>query len=71
MPRLVTQVGAIVRRLASEGVSVIIVEQNVGLVLEIADVIHIVEKGQIKWQGSPDQLVSAQVLDRYMGVNVL
>ena len=71
MPRLVTQVGAIVRRLASEGVSVIIVEQNVGLVLDIADVIHIVEKGQIKWQGPPDQLVSAQVLDRYMGVNVL
>ena len=71
MPRLVTQVGTIVRRLASEGVSVIIVEQNVGLVLEIADVIHIIEKGQIKWQGPPDQLASAQVLDRYMGVNVL
>jgi branched-chain amino acid transport system ATP-binding protein len=71
MPRLVTQVGAIVRQLASEGVAIIIVEQNVGLVQEIADVVHIVEKGQIKWQGSPDQLVSAQVLDRYMGVNVL
>lgn len=69
MPRLVTQVGVVLRRLAKEGVATIIVEQNVGLVLSIADVVHIVEKGVIKWHGTPGEIVSAQVLDRYMGVS--
>lgn len=71
MPRLVKQVGAVLRRLAAEGVAVVIVEQNVGLVQEIGDLIHIVEKGQVKWHGSPAELVSARVIDRYLGVNVL
>ncbi|MBL0374340.1 ABC transporter ATP-binding protein [Rhizobium sp. KVB221] len=70
MPRLVTQVGTILKSLAEEGVAVVIVEQNVGLVLEIGDVIQIVEKGQIKWHGSPQEVISANVLDRYLGVNV-
>lgn len=71
MPRLVNQVGVVLRRLAAEGVAVVIVEQNVGLVQEIGDLIHIVEKGQVKWHGSPAELVSARVIDRYLGVNVL
>lgn len=71
MPRLVSQVGVVLRRLAAEGVAVVIVEQNVGLVQEIGDLIHIVEKGQVKWRGSPAALVSARVIDRYLGVNVL
>lgn len=71
MPRLVTQVGVILRRLAAEGVAVVIVEQNVGLVLDIGHAIHIVEKGLIKWQGTAEEVVSANVIDRYMGVNVL
>ncbi|WP_197435006.1 ABC transporter ATP-binding protein [Nitratireductor arenosus] len=71
MPRLVTQVGAILRRLATEGVAVVIVEQNVGLILEIGHAIHIVEKGVIKWQGTAEDVISAKVIDRYMGVNVL
>ena len=71
MPRLVHQVGVVLRRLAAEGVAVVIVEQNVGLVQEIGDLIHIVEKGQVKWHGSPAELVSARVIDRYLGVNVL
>lgn len=69
MPRLVTQVGAVLRRLAAEGVSVVIVEQNVGLVLQIGDVVHMVEKGMIKWHGRPRDVVAAHVLDRYMGVS--
>lgn len=71
MPRLVSQVGVVLRRLAAQGVAVVIVEQNVGLVQEIGDLIHIVEKGQVKWRGSPAALVSARVIDRYLGVNVL
>lgn len=71
MPRLVTQVGTILRRLAAEGVAIVIVEQNVGLVLDIGDLVYIVEKGSIKWQGSAADVISADVLDRYMGVNTL
>ncbi|MGE0237652.1 MAG: ABC transporter ATP-binding protein [Parvibaculaceae bacterium] len=70
MPRLVTQVGSIVRSLAAEGVSVVLVEQNIGLVTDICDSVFIMEKGQMKWHGKASEVVPAGVLDRYMGVNV-
>ncbi|MCT8974251.1 ABC transporter ATP-binding protein [Microbaculum marinisediminis] len=69
MPRLVSQIGVVLRQLASEGVAIVIVEQNIGLMLDIGDVVHIVEKGVIKWRGTPQDVVSAHVLDHYMGVS--
>ncbi|MGE3871535.1 MAG: ABC transporter ATP-binding protein [Parvibaculaceae bacterium] len=69
MPRLVTEVGGIVRRLAAEGVSVVLVEQNIGLVTDICDSVFIMEKGLMKWNGKASQVIPAGVLDRYMGVN--
>lgn len=70
MPRLVAEVGNIVRRLAAEGVCVVLVEQNIGLVTGICDRAYIMEKGQMKWHGKASEVVPAGVLDRYMGVNV-
>lgn len=70
MPRLVTEVGRIVRQLATEGVAVVLVEQNIGLVTSICDQVYIMEKGQMKWHGKASDVVPAGVLDRYMGVNV-
>lgn len=70
MPRLVTEVGSIVRRLAAEGVSVVLVEQNIGLVTDICDFVFIMEKGLMKWNGKASEVIPAGVLDRYMGVNV-
>lgn len=70
MPRLVTEVGNIVRKLAAEGVCVVLVEQNIGLVTSICDQAYIMEKGQMMWHGKASEVVPAGVLDRYMGVNV-
>jgi branched-chain amino acid transport system ATP-binding protein len=70
MPRLVTEVGTIVRKLAAEGVAVVLVEQNIGLVTSICDQAYIMEKGQMMWHGKASEVVPAGVLDRYMGVNV-
>lgn len=69
MPRLVTEVGTIVRKLAAEGVAIVLVEQNIGLVTCICDQAYIMEKGQMKWHGKAAEVVPAGVLDRYMGVN--
>lgn len=70
MPRLVTEVGSIIRRLAAEGVSVVLVEQNIGLVTNVCDSVFIMEKGLMKWNGKASEVIPAGVLDRYMGVNV-
>jgi ABC-type branched-subunit amino acid transport system ATPase component len=71
MPRLVNHVGAIVRRLAEEGVAVVLVEQNVNLALATCDHIYIVEKGQIQFNGTREEIASGNLLERYLGVDVL
>jgi branched-chain amino acid transport system ATP-binding protein len=71
MPSLVARVGNIIRRLAAEGVAVVLVEQNIGLVTHVCDRVYVMEKGDMKWHGAPSELVPAGILDRYMGVDVL
>jgi branched-chain amino acid transport system ATP-binding protein len=70
MPTLVARVGNIIRGLAAEGVAVVLVEQNIGLVTHICDRVYVMEKGDMKWRGAPSELVPAGILDRYMGVDV-
>ena len=71
MPSLVARVGAIIRGLAAEGVAVVLVEQNIGLVTRVCDRVYVMEKGHMRWHGAPSDLVPAGILDRYMGVDVL
>ncbi|WP_238121768.1 MULTISPECIES: ABC transporter ATP-binding protein [unclassified Xanthobacter] len=69
MPSIVTRIGEIVRRLAESQVAVLLVEQNVELTFAISTRIHILEKGRFVAEGTPREIVSGGLLERYLGVS--
>lgn len=54
-PMVVRQIADVVHALRVEGVTVLLVEQNVRLALELADDVAVMVKGQIAWQTSPEE----------------
>lgn len=68
-PTIIEQVGDISLTLKETGLSILIVEQNVALACRVADEILVMNKGQIVWQGRPDELLSDKVIQqKYLGV---
>lgn len=65
-------ISAILQRLASlkkTGATVLIAEQNLRFATELADRIYIIEKGEIRYHGTPAELTrSADVRERYLMV---
>jgi branched-chain amino acid transport system ATP-binding protein len=68
-PLIVREIGRIVQGLKGEGLSILIVEQNYHLALQIADRVYVMNKGQIVYEGSPANLArDEEVKRRYLGV---
>jgi branched-chain amino acid transport system ATP-binding protein len=68
-PLLVREVGRVVARLKAEGLSILLVEQNLPLVLRIADHVHVLSRGRIVHSGAPaDLAANADVKARYLGL---
>jgi branched-chain amino acid transport system ATP-binding protein len=68
-PVIVAQVFDLVRRIRSEGYTVLIVEQNVRQVLKVADRAYLLEVGHIKASGSAAELAASDDIRKaYMGI---
>lgn len=68
-PVIVNQVFDLVRRIRSEGYTVLIVEQNVGQVLKVADRAYLLEVGRIEKSGSAAELLASDDIRKaYMGL---
>jgi branched-chain amino acid transport system ATP-binding protein len=68
-PVIVDQVFALIRRLAGEGLTVLLVEQNVGEALELATRGHVLEQGRVVMTGSGEELLADERLRAaYLGV---
>jgi len=68
-PVVVTQVFAIIRRLAREGLTILLVEQNLKKALEVADRGYVVETGSITMQGPARELLSNEgIRAAYLGI---
>jgi branched-chain amino acid transport system ATP-binding protein len=68
-PVIVAQVFDLVRRIRSEGYTVLIVEQNVRQVLKVADRAYLLEVGRIKADGSAAELAASDDIRKaYMGI---
>jgi branched-chain amino acid transport system ATP-binding protein len=67
-PRLVDALLAIVRRLRDDGVTVLLVEQNVAKALALAEEAYVIERGRVVLHGSAATLLhSDQVRAVYLG----
>jgi branched-chain amino acid transport system ATP-binding protein len=68
-PILVMEIFAVIKRIRSEGVTVLIVEQNVKQTLAIADRAFVLENGRITMEGSGQALLNDEkVKTAYLGV---
>ncbi len=68
-PRMVDELLAIARRIAAQGVTVLMVEQNVRKALALADRGYVLERGRIAAAGSAAELLASDAVHRaYLGV---
>jgi branched-chain amino acid transport system ATP-binding protein len=68
-PALVGEIGRILRRLSEEGLSILLVEQNLGLALELANRIVVMSKGLIVFSGADAEFQERpDVVQRYLGL---
>ena len=68
-PRMVDELLAIVRRIAAQGVTVLMVEQNVRKALQAADRGYVLERGRIVAAGEARALLESDAIRRaYLGV---
>ncbi len=68
-PKLVDQVFALVHRLHREGMTILLVEQNVAQALNIADRAYLIRMGRVEATGTPQELRrTVDVESAYLGV---
>jgi branched-chain amino acid transport system ATP-binding protein len=68
-PILVDELFALIRELNRDGLSILLVEQNVGQSLEIAHRAYVLENGTILFSGTPTELLADSKLKRaYLGL---
>jgi branched-chain amino acid transport system ATP-binding protein len=69
MPSLIPEIKRITQDIANEGYTIVIVEQRVDLVLDIADRVYLMDNGRIERQATPDELRENEtLLEQYLGV---
>jgi branched-chain amino acid transport system ATP-binding protein len=68
-PLIVAEVGRIIARLKEEGQSILLVEQNVKLALDLADDVVILNTGRVAFRGTADQVrVDQALITQHLGV---
>jgi len=68
-PLLVEELFGLISQLRGSGLAIFLVEQNVGQSLDIADRAYVIENGQIRFTGTPGELLSSDALRQaYLGV---
>jgi branched-chain amino acid transport system permease protein len=66
----VTDLSAVMRELAAAGTTVVLVEHNFGLVLEVADQIYVLANGAVVASGPPAEIAAhPAVLREYLGIS--
>ena len=68
-PLIVNDVMSTIRELRAERVSMLLVEQNAEMALQLADRVYVIDHGTVVFEGTPQQLrADAQVAATYLGV---
>ncbi|MFP6704723.1 MAG: ABC transporter ATP-binding protein [Alphaproteobacteria bacterium] len=68
-PVIVQQVFSLIERIQSEGLTVLIVEQNVKQVLRVVDRAYVLESGSLRLEGTSDELLqSPKIQKAFMGM---
>jgi branched-chain amino acid transport system ATP-binding protein len=70
-PYVVRQIEEIIRDLHDQGMTILVVEQNIPIALDVSDYTYILEKGEIVHEGiAADVREDQEVLDKHLGVGM-
>ena len=68
-PLIVQEIGSIINQLKTEGLSILIVEQNISMALAVADYTYIISKGTVVYEGTPEELrYNEEVKAKHIGI---
>ena len=68
-PLVVEHIGAIIETLSKKGLSILLVEQKLPLVLDLADYVYIISTGRVVHESTPQLLLdNDRILNQYLGV---
>jgi branched-chain amino acid transport system ATP-binding protein len=68
-PQIVAEVGRTIAQLKAEGLSIVLVEQNIKLTLDLADDVVIVNTGAVVFQGTAAETrTNTAVISQHLGV---
>jgi branched-chain amino acid transport system ATP-binding protein len=68
-PVMVDQVFDAIKRLTSDGVALLIVEQYVNRAMAIADQVVLLDKGAVSFSGPPSELDQERLVEHYLGAD--
>lgn len=67
-PRIIGQIGRVIRDINSRGVSVLLVEQNAAMALDVADLAYVLELGRVSLSGAAAELAKTDAVQHlYLG----
>ncbi|MEM7113497.1 MAG: ATP-binding cassette domain-containing protein, partial [Chloroflexota bacterium] len=68
-PLIVQEISRIVTELKTSGLSILLVEQNLSMALNIVDRVYVMSKGVIAYEGTPADLrAQTELMDQLLGV---
>lgn len=68
-PLVIADLKESMKQLKNKGITILLSEQNLNLVMELADRCYIIEKGYIRWKGNVENLKEKpDILQKYLGV---
>ncbi len=68
-PIIVKEVSSIIGQLKDSGISILLVEQNLNMALELADYVYVMSKGKIVYESTPQELrYDDTTKAKYLGV---
>ena len=68
-PLLRQRLSELIQQLKNDGLSILLVEQNLDFVLNLADYVYIMQKGRIVHESPPQELAdNVQVRAHYLGI---
>ena len=69
-PLIVEEVGRIVSEVKESGMSILLVEQNLGMAMAVADYVYILSKGRVVYEGTPGELEKNETIrDTHLGLS--
>lgn len=67
-PASIGRLSNLIRNVRDDGITVLVIDHNIGFVLGIADAVHVMALGEVIAQGTPDRIVqNPAVVEIYLG----